>query len=69
MNLKCQRIHDNQSCVVQVTAGLEMTNVNKEGRYFIRLIWFVDWPLRRKEAFASHIAGMAKNIVLISKRE
>ncbi|EBR0979086.1 DUF4427 domain-containing protein, partial [Salmonella enterica] len=39
-----------------------MINVNKEGRYLLDVnLASVDWPLRRKEAFASHVAGWLKH--------
>lgn len=62
-------IHDNQSQVVRALLQAGMIKVNKEGRYLLDVnLASVDWPLRRKEAFASHVAGWLKHR-LISKRE
>lgn len=39
-----------------------MIKVNKEGRYLLDVnLAFVDWPLGRKQAFASHVAGWLKH--------
>lgn len=39
-----------------------MVKVNKEGRYLLDLnLASVDWPLRKKEAFASHVAGWLRH--------
>ncbi|EEM1294329.1 DUF4427 domain-containing protein [Salmonella enterica subsp. enterica serovar Infantis] len=55
-------IHDNQSQVVRALLQAGMIEVNKEGRYLLDVnLASVDWPLRRKEAFASHVAGWLKH--------
>ncbi|EBD7103224.1 DUF4427 domain-containing protein, partial [Salmonella enterica] len=55
-------IHDNQSQVVRALLQAGMIKVNKEGRYLLDVnLASVDWPLRRKEAFASHVAGWLKH--------
>ncbi len=48
--------------VVRALLQAGMINVNKEGRYLLDVnLASVDWPLRRKEAFASHVAGWLKH--------
>ncbi|HFW3455136.1 TPA: DUF4427 domain-containing protein, partial [Salmonella enterica subsp. enterica serovar Wangata] len=55
-------IHDNQSQVVRALLQVGMIEVNKEGRYLLDVnLASVDWPLRRKQAFASHVAGWLKH--------
>ncbi|AID25056.1 DUF4427 domain-containing protein [Salmonella bongori] len=55
-------IHDNQCQVVRALLQAGMVKVNKEGRYLLDLnLASVDWPLRKKEAFASHVAGWLRH--------
>lgn len=55
-------IQDNQSPTVRALVQAGLIKVNKEGRYLLDIkLGGRDWELRKKEAFASHVADWLVN--------